>query len=124
MANEQNRRWTEEIEVAGKELLKRVQDLIKEGNVSRLILKTEKGKTFLEIPVSAGAIIGGVVTLFAPVVTVIGAVGGMMAKVKVEIVRKDVKETENSEQKADDSESSEQQEDLQEQNNEEETSGQ
>ena len=35
----ESRTWAEEIEIAGKELVDRVQELIKEGNVRRLIIR-------------------------------------------------------------------------------------
>ena len=56
--------WTEEIEIAGSQLVERVKELIAEGNVRRLILRTQDDKLIMEIPLTAGAVFGGVVTLF------------------------------------------------------------
>ena len=39
-----------EFRVSGEDLLKKVKDLIHEGNIRRIIIKDEQGKTYLEIP--------------------------------------------------------------------------
>ena len=46
----------EEFKVHGKELVDKVSDLIREGNVRRIIVKDEKGNTFLEIPLTVATI--------------------------------------------------------------------
>ncbi len=83
------RTWTEEIEVAGTELVDRVKELIKAGNVRRVILRTPDGKLLLEIPLTAGAVAGSVVVLVAPVLAALGALAALVAKVKIEVVRTD-----------------------------------
>lgn len=77
----------EEIEVSGKELIGRVKELIQEGNVRRLIIKKPNNKILLEIPLTAGAAIGGVVTIIAPVLAVLVAIAALIAKVKIQVVR-------------------------------------
>ena len=77
----------EEIEVAGHQLVERVKELIAEGNVRRLILRTQDDKLILEIPLTAGAVVGGVVTLFAPLLAALGALAALVARVKVQVVR-------------------------------------
>jgi len=66
----------EEIKVLGSELADQVKKLIHEGNVRRIIIKDEKGNTFVEIPVSVAAI-GAVL---APVVAAVGTLAAMAAK--------------------------------------------
>jgi hypothetical protein len=83
------RTWTEEIEVAGTELVDRVKELVKAGNVRRVILRTPDNKLLLEIPLTAGAVAGGVVVLIAPILAALGAMAALLAKVKVEVVRTD-----------------------------------
>jgi predicted flavoprotein YhiN len=63
----------EEIRVIGSELAETVKNLIHEGNVRRIIIKDERGNTFLEIPVTVAAI-GAV---FAPVLAAVGAIAAM-----------------------------------------------
>ena len=83
------RTWTEEIEVAGAELVVRIEELVKAGNVRRVILRTPDNKLLLEIPLTAGAVAGGVVVLVAPVLAALAAMAVLLAKVKVQVVRTD-----------------------------------
>lgn len=79
--------WTEQIEIAGSELVERTKELIEEGNVRRLIIRTQDDKLLLEVPLTAGVAVGGVVTVLAPVLAALGAMAALLARVKVEIVR-------------------------------------
>lgn len=79
--------WVEEIEIASDQLVARVKGLIAEGNVRRLIIRAPDNKVFFEIPLTAGVAVGGVVTLFAPLLAALGALAALIARVKVEIVR-------------------------------------
>ena len=79
--------WTEEIEVAANQLVDRVKDLVQEGNVRRLIIRTPDDKMVLEIPLSAGAAVGGVLVYFTPILAALGALAALLARVKIEIVR-------------------------------------
>ncbi len=79
--------WSERIEVAGNELIGRVQELIQESNVRRLIIRYPDGRSMLEIPLTAGVAVGGALTLFYPVLAALGAVAALVAKVKIEVVR-------------------------------------
>jgi hypothetical protein len=85
----QERTWVEEIEIAGSELVERVKELIQEGNVRRLIIRRSDGTTLMEIPLTAGVVAGGVVTVFAPLLAALGALAALVAEVKLEIVRVD-----------------------------------
>lgn len=88
-SSKEERTWIEEIEVAGSELVGRVKELIKEGNVRRLIIKKPDGSLLIEIPLTAGVAVGGVFTILAPVLAALGAMAALLVKVKVEIVRVD-----------------------------------
>ena len=72
-----------EFKVKGQELLRKIEDLIKEGNVRRIIIKDTDGKVFIEIPLSFGVI--GV--LAAPIVAAVGALAGVVANFSVEVVK-------------------------------------
>jgi hypothetical protein len=73
----------EEFKVNGNDLIKKVQDLIKEGNVRRIIIKDKDGKTLVEIPVTIGVI--GVV--FAPVLAAVGAIAALVNECTIQVVR-------------------------------------
>jgi hypothetical protein len=81
------RTWSEEFEVAGTELVDAVKGILAEGNVRRLILRTPDGRVVLEIPLVAGAVVGGVLTFFAPLLAVLAAIATVLAHLHVEIVR-------------------------------------
>ena len=51
----------EEFKVMGKDLVEKIRQLIHEGNVRRIIIKDEKGNTFLEIPLTVAKGMGAVV---------------------------------------------------------------
>lgn len=74
-----------EFKIKGQELLAKIEELIKEGNARKIIIKDDKGKTYIEIPVTVG-VIG---TLFAPVVAAVGALAGVAANFTVEVIKKE-----------------------------------
>ena len=65
----------EEFKVQSRDLVDQVKRLIHQGNVNRIIIKDEKGHTFLEIPLTIAAI--GVIA--APVLAGIGALAALVA---------------------------------------------
>jgi hypothetical protein len=80
----------EEFKVLGKELVDKVGQLIHAGNVRRIIVKDEKGNTFLEIPLTV-ATVG---TIAAPVLAGLGAIAALIANftIGVEKVKEGVTE--------------------------------
>ena len=74
-----------EFKIKGQELLAKIEELIKEGNARKIIIKDDKGKTYMEIPVTVG-VIG---TLFAPVVAAVGALAGVAANFTIEVIKKE-----------------------------------
>lgn len=85
--SKEERTWTEEIEVLGHELVDKVKKLVAEGNVRRLIVRTPEGQVLIELPLTTGVAVGGVVTLMAPVLAALGALAALLAHAKVEVVR-------------------------------------
>ncbi len=66
-------------------IVDRIQELINEGNLRRIIIKDENGDLFMEIPLLVG-VIG---TIAAPYVTAIGILAGYAAKFSVELIKKE-----------------------------------
>jgi len=79
--------WSEEIVVAGNELLDQVKKLVAEGNVRRLIIKKPSGEVLLEVPLTAGIVAGGALILAVPVLAALGALAALVAEVKLEVIR-------------------------------------
>lgn len=73
----------EELKILGKDLVDKVAALIHEGNVRRVVIKDDKGHTFMEIPVAIAAI----GTIAAPVLAALGVLAGMIAHFTVVVER-------------------------------------
>ena len=83
----EERTWTEQIEVAGSDLVDHAKKLIAEGNVRRLIIRNSDDEKLLEVPLTAGVMVGGAFSLIAPVLAALGAMAALLARVKIEVVR-------------------------------------
>jgi hypothetical protein len=77
--------WKTEFKVKGEELLNKVKELIHEGNIRRIIIKNEDGKTIMEIPLSIG-VIGAVLV---PVLVAVGSIAALAANYTIQVVRED-----------------------------------
>ncbi len=71
-----------EFKVKGDQLLKKVKEFIHQGNVRRIIIKNDEGKTYLEIPVTVG-VVGA---LLLPVWAAIGALAAVVSNFTIEII--------------------------------------
>ncbi len=76
--------------MAGTDLVERVKELVAEGNVRRIVIRNDKGKQLLTIPMNLSVAAGGVAVLAAPVLVVLGGIAGLLASVTVEVERTDV----------------------------------
>ena len=73
----------EQFKVTGQELVDKVRDLIHEGNVRRIIVKDERGHTFMEIPLTVAAV--GAVA--APILAALGAIATLVSKFDISVER-------------------------------------
>ena len=76
---------TEEFSVNSEDLVKKVKDLLHEGNVSKIIVRDEQGKLLLELPATAGVI--GVV--LAPWLAAVGAIAALVSRCTISVERKE-----------------------------------
>ncbi len=74
----------EEFKVNGEDLLKKVKELIHEGNIRKLSIKDENDKTIVEIPLTYGAI----GALIAPVLAVVGALAALLTRCTIVVEKK------------------------------------
>lgn len=95
-SKKEKRTWKEEFEIAGDHLVGRIRELIKEGNVRRIIIRNADGDVLMEIPLSAGLAVGGAATIFAPILVALGAMASLIADFKVEVIRKEGKDKEKN----------------------------
>lgn len=75
----------EEFSVSSDDLVGKVKQLLHEGNVRRIVVKDEKGKTLLEIPLTLG-VVG---FILAPWMAALGVVAAMVTKAKIVVERKE-----------------------------------
>jgi hypothetical protein len=94
--------FTEEIEVASHQLVNEINRLLAEGNVRKLVIKSEKGDVFVSVPLTGGAVAGGIAVLAAPWLVIVAAIAGVLAKVKIEVLRDDPSAITNQANKDDD----------------------
>jgi hypothetical protein len=67
---------TEEFQLNGDALLAKIKELLHEGNIRRILIKDETGKTLIEFPVTLG-VVGAVL---APQLAAIGAIAALVTK--------------------------------------------
>lgn len=75
----ENTTKTEEFNVNGEELLARIKDLIRQGNIRRVIIKNKEGRTLMEIPLTLG-VVGA---LLAPTLATIGAIAALLSEATI-----------------------------------------
>ena len=73
----------EEFKVNGEQLITKVKEVIKEGNVRRIIIKDKDGKTLIELPLTVG-VVGAVL---APMLAAIGAIAALVTECTIVVVR-------------------------------------
>jgi hypothetical protein len=78
----EERSWYETINVDGSQLLGKVQQLLREGNVRRIVVK-QGDRSIAEFPLTFG-VVGAV---FAPVLAAVGAMAALLTDCTIEIER-------------------------------------
>lgn len=76
---------TEEFNVSGEQLIAKVKAIIHEGNIRRIIIKNEEGKTIVEFPMTLGVV--GVV--LAPGLAALGAIAALVTKCTIVVEKED-----------------------------------
>ena len=74
----------EEFQVSADDLLGRVKELIRQGNIRRVIIRNEHGENLIEIPVTIG-VIGA---LLAPQLAAIGAIAALATRCTIAVERR------------------------------------
>lgn len=79
--------WTEKIQVAGDRVVKKVRELVKEGNVRKIIIRKPNGEVLKEFSLTAGVALGGLALWIAPILAAIGAAAAVGMNYTIEVVR-------------------------------------
>lgn len=75
----------ESFKISGEELVRKVKELIREGNATRIIIKDESGQTFMEIPLTVGVAGAAIAPLFAA----LGALAALVSNFTIEVIKKE-----------------------------------
>lgn len=75
---------TEEFSVSAEDLIRKVKELINEGNIRRIVVKNEKGEILLEIPATIG-VVGAIV---APYLAALGVAAALATNCTIVVERK------------------------------------
>jgi len=67
---------TEEFQVSGEALVAKIKELVHEGNIRRILIKNEEGRTLIDIPLTLG-VVG---TLVAPQLAAVGAIAALLTR--------------------------------------------
>ena len=76
---------TEEFSVAGEEILAKVKQLLREGNIRRVVIKDKTGHVLVEFPLT----IGVVGAALAPMLVAVGAVAALISEATVVVEKID-----------------------------------
>jgi hypothetical protein len=79
----------EEFTISGDALVAKVKELVHQGNIRRIILKNEEGRTLIEIPLTVGVVGGVLSAALFPVVAAVGAIGAMVAHLTIVIEKRE-----------------------------------
>ena len=75
----------QEFKVSGEEVMRKIKELIKEGNARRIIIQNDEGKTLIEIPLTIGA----VGAILAPVLAAVGALAALVSNCTIVVEKRD-----------------------------------
>lgn len=74
---------TEEYRVSGEGVVAKLKELVHEGNVRRVIIKNEDGRTLLEVPLTLG-VVGAILV---PTWAAIGAIAALVTHCTIVVER-------------------------------------
>jgi ElaB/YqjD/DUF883 family membrane-anchored ribosome-binding protein len=80
--------FTEQLEVAGSQVMSKIRELIEQGNVRRIVVRTSDDRVLVDAPLNIGAGVGVILAYFAGLPLLLLSVGiAAVARVKIEVVR-------------------------------------
>lgn len=82
------RTFVEEFEIAGNRVVEKVKELIAQGNVRRLLIKTQDGRTLVDTSLTVGVGVGGVLGMIGGFpLAILATIVAVLTKVRIEVVR-------------------------------------
>lgn len=81
------RTWTQRFEVNGEELSDQIKKLYDDASAKREVIRDQEGSELLAVPLTVGVAGGAITVLAAPVLAAVAAIGGVAAKVRLDVER-------------------------------------
>ena len=79
----------EEIRMDTENLIAKFKELVNEGNVHRISLRNDEGKTLFEVPLTMGVAGAAAAIFLAPPLAALGVIAAMMKQVTLVVERTD-----------------------------------
>lgn len=80
---------TEEINVSADEAVAKVKEIVAEGNVRRVTIQTEDGKSLIEFPLTIGVAAAAGLLILAPILAAIGALAAIVTDLTIVVEREE-----------------------------------
>ena len=87
--DEENSTRIEEFSISGDTLFNKIQELVQQGNIRKIVVKTQDQKKLFEIPLTVGVVGGTLGSVFFPFAAILAGVGVLAAKLTI-IIEKDI----------------------------------
>jgi hypothetical protein len=84
---ETRKEWTEEIRVAGNRVVDRIKEMIREGNIRKIVVLKGDGSVLKEFPLTQGMAVGGLLAFLAPGLAALGALVAFATDIRIQVVR-------------------------------------
>jgi len=75
----------ESFKINGENLLKKIKELVREGNIRKITIYDKDGKEIMNFPLS----IGVVGTVFAPILAAVGALAALISECTITVEREE-----------------------------------
>ena len=80
---------TEVFKVTADGAVAKIKEIIAEGNVRRIIIQTEEGKSLIEFPLTVGVAAAAGVLLLAPLLAAVGALAAIVTDLTIVVEREE-----------------------------------
>ncbi len=77
--------FSESFKTTGEELLKKVKELVEEGNIRKIIITDKTGKEIMSFPLTIG-VVGAVL---APILAAVGAAAALIGECSITVEREE-----------------------------------
>ena len=81
---------TEEFKVSGEDIMKKIKELVKEGNIRKITIRGKEGKPIAEFPLTLG-VVG---TVFLPTLAAIGTIVALVSECTISVEKEHTKKEE------------------------------